>query len=631
MYLHTLNIWNFRKYGSEGGALANSQPGISVTFKEGLNVLIGENNSGKTAIIDAIRYVLKTQSGEPIFIDEKDFYQNGEGKRATELRIECIFKGLTNDEAGHLLEWCNINPQDKKYEFKIWLYAKMDNNRVLPCVRAGVGEGKYIDGPAREFLKVVYLKPLRDSLTDMTHGYKSRIAQILQNHPVFKKQKQADGTYSEHELETDYKNLQKVIDNFFAEDGGKSLTETLNALLTNFLIVSDDTKQNAGFHLTGSDLNDILRQIDLVLEENKSGLGSLNLLCIAAELLLFKDNHKGLRLTLIEELEAHLHPQYQLRLIDYIENSGELGAQFILTTHSTTVGSQIPLEKLIILKGNNAFPMNADCTQLTKGDYKFLQRFLDATKANLFFAKALIMVEGDAENLLIPEIAKIIDRPLNKYGVSIVNVGSTAYKRYTSIFKRKDGLSFGMKIAVITDLDIPAREHYPDGMDKAKDEYSNIHNQEDLDKFRKNQREGRMNDFNTSEIKIFLPTQWTLEYEIASSCLGKCLDEAVLLAKKEDNKNFDFESERAEWVNNNKYNWQSGDIDYKNRYESFKPFISKTNHVSKAISAQYLSSILDDIYKLNKEEGKTELSNSIKSDPFLEYICEAIYFVTKEK
>lgn len=334
MYLHTLNIWNFRKYGSEGGALANSQPGISVTFKEGLNVLIGENNSGKTAIIDAIRYVLKTQSGEPIFIDEKDFYQNGEGKRATELRIECIFKGLTNDEAGHLLEWCNINPQNKKYEFKIWLYAKMDNNRVLPCVRAGEGEGKYIDGTAREFLKVVYLKPLRDSLTDMTHGYKSRIAQILQNHHVFKKQKQADGTYSEHELEKDYKNLQKVIDNFFAEDGGKSLTETLNALLTNFLIVSDDTKQNAGFHLTGSDLNDILRQIDLVLEENKSGLGSLNLLCIAAELLLFKDNHKGLRLTLIEELEANLHPQYQLRLIDYIENSGELGAQFILTTHS---------------------------------------------------------------------------------------------------------------------------------------------------------------------------------------------------------------------------------------------------------------------------------------------------------
>ena len=58
--------------------------------------------------------------------------------------------------------------------------------------------------------------------------------------------------------------------------------------------------------------------------------------------------------------------------------------------------------------------MSKEYTMMKPADYKFLERFLDATKSNLFFAKGLIMVEGDAENLLIPAIADIIDKPLNK-------------------------------------------------------------------------------------------------------------------------------------------------------------------------------------------------------------------------
>ena len=68
MYLSKLRLWNFRKY-SEGH---DGSPGLEVYFHNGLNVLIGENDSGKTAIVDAIRYALKTQSGEYIQFDDID-------------------------------------------------------------------------------------------------------------------------------------------------------------------------------------------------------------------------------------------------------------------------------------------------------------------------------------------------------------------------------------------------------------------------------------------------------------------------------------------------------------------------------------------------------------------------------
>ena len=71
MYLSKLKLWNFRKYC----AGTNDTPGLVVRFHDGVNVLIGENDSGKTAIVDAIRYVLRTQSGEFIQFDDKDFYQ----------------------------------------------------------------------------------------------------------------------------------------------------------------------------------------------------------------------------------------------------------------------------------------------------------------------------------------------------------------------------------------------------------------------------------------------------------------------------------------------------------------------------------------------------------------------------
>ena len=87
MYLSILRLWNFRKYAG-----ADNKPGLEIHFQKGVNVLIGENDSGKTAIVDAIRYVLRTQSGEFIQFEDKDFYQDSDGNRKDEFKINIINK-----------------------------------------------------------------------------------------------------------------------------------------------------------------------------------------------------------------------------------------------------------------------------------------------------------------------------------------------------------------------------------------------------------------------------------------------------------------------------------------------------------------------------------------------------------
>src|SRR6266852_168063 len=86
-------------------------------------------------------------------------------------------------------------------------------------------------------------------------------------------------------------------------------------------------------------------------------------------------------------------------------------------------------------QGARGYSMAEGQTKLTKSDYRFLQRFLDVTKANLFFARGVVIVEGDAENILLPVIARLIGRDFEEYGVSVVDVGVVGLSRSGRIFR----------------------------------------------------------------------------------------------------------------------------------------------------------------------------------------------------
>lgn len=463
MYLRELRLSNFRKYES-----------LTVEFKNGLNVLIGENDSGKTAIIDAIRYLLNTKSFESVRFESRDFYQNDSSIRADNLSIIGVFSGFTDAEAANFLEWGYFNTEND-FELRLLLKVNLQSsNRIIWDLKAGPENAEtQMDGNARELLQVTYLKPLRDAETELTPGYRSRLAQILQSHKDFQKTKNETGQTEPHELEKIIEEANTKIHSYLSEikttakGDSDNIISQINTYVESFTHHGDE--RSASIKIADPELSKILRSLGLELEDNSSGLGTLNKLFMAAELLHLKtDPYNSIRLCLIEELEAHLHPQAQLRVINTLQKlSSDKKTQFILTTHSTTIGSSIDLQN-IILCNNGVFPMWKGQTKLAIGDYKFLQRFLDSTKANLFFAKGVIMVEGDAENILIPTLAGLIGMPLHEYGVSIVNVNSTAFLRYANIFIRAKGKELEIPVSVITDLDVRALEYYADLSNDAK-------------------------------------------------------------------------------------------------------------------------------------------------------------------
>lgn len=100
MIISQLILNNFRKF-----KCTDDVPGLVVAFHKGLNALIGENDSGKTAIIDAIKLVLLTQSNEYIRPTEDDFYIGTDGVAATEFRIDCTLSDFTANEAKNFIEY----------------------------------------------------------------------------------------------------------------------------------------------------------------------------------------------------------------------------------------------------------------------------------------------------------------------------------------------------------------------------------------------------------------------------------------------------------------------------------------------------------------------------------------------
>ncbi|WP_257292565.1 ATP-dependent endonuclease [Endozoicomonas sp. ONNA1] len=452
MYLSSVEVENFRLFDS-----------FHVELNKGLNLLIGENNSGKTTLIDVIRLVLDTNSAEWVRFNENDFH-NGEDS----LSIKLKFADLSIEDAAVFVEHLSHDYGDAGAETFLYvnLKATIGGNTaragqyIKTEIRSGAhAEGTVIERDARMYLCSTYLKPLRDAQAELTSGRYSRLSQLLAS------TKSVGGQSDDIErlLKAVIAANQTIKDDESIQSAKGKVSDLLKKLtfhVDQFSPAIEMLGSRAFEDMTETEqqalFKGILERLSLNLDDTgkSHGLGYSNLLFMAAELMLLTQEGEGFPLLLIEEPEAHLHPQLQMKFLKYFTTE-QSQFQCILSTHSPNLASKAPLDSIILMNQGKAYPLRKGCTYLDADDYPFLEKFLDVTKSNMFFAKGILMVEGDGENILLPTITELIGRPLEDYGVSIVNIGNLAYKRYAKIYRAKDpAATLPVRVACMTDLDV---------------------------------------------------------------------------------------------------------------------------------------------------------------------------------
>ena len=186
MYLSKLTIENFRCFGDGSNR-------FELTLRPGLTALVGENDSGKTAVIDALRFALGTTDQEWYRLADSDFSENGT-KRT--IRMICKFEALTAREQRAFVEFLTYGEKSEDVVLYVnWMAEDTGEIRKgIQYRRVEVHSGKDGDGPSiptevRDLLRATYLRPLRDAEEALSAGRGSRLAQVLRHSDQIKKGK----------------------------------------------------------------------------------------------------------------------------------------------------------------------------------------------------------------------------------------------------------------------------------------------------------------------------------------------------------------------------------------------------------------------------------------------------------
>lgn len=448
MYLSKISIRDFRMFSDR----------VDISFSKGLNLLVGENGSGKSSVVDAIRALLGENEFSRRGIAEEDFYsafREAQKKSSESLFISGIFSNLTEAQKVEYLSWLDED-FNAKLSFEVQRTLNRRNNYKQKRW-GGNSSNSFFDVEPLNDIQCVYLPALRDAERSLRTGRGSRLARFIANlsADALKAKRENDELMP---LEQDLKEFNEKAGN---ESEITNATDLINSSIMSAAGNVYGQKTQIQFNVLSYER--IIESLQLLFSDDLSSnssvfrsltensLGYNNLIYIATILAEFeglKDKYTTPRILLIEELEAHLHPQLQIKLLQYLQKQAtEFDIQVIITTHSSLLAASVPFESIISFNktetGISITPL-IECG-VDEAASGFLNRWLDATKTALFFSKGNIFVEGIAEAILIPEMAKVYLRKqreadltkltsLEEAGISVINMNGIYFPYFMQLY-----------------------------------------------------------------------------------------------------------------------------------------------------------------------------------------------------